>query len=97
MAVNFFGGYPITPSSEIAEDLSSLLPKKWSKEWHILIRKLIQIHALAYHKPDEDAMDKMIFSRLLKQSEAESRMKLKLIVNLLDLEQQQMVISSILN
>ena len=23
----FFGGYPITPSSEIAEDLSKLLPK----------------------------------------------------------------------
>ncbi|MBF0467492.1 MAG: DUF2791 family P-loop domain-containing protein [Desulfamplus sp.] len=66
-----------------------------SKEWHILIRKLIQIHALAYRwKPDVDAMDKMIFSRLLKQSDAESRMKLKLIVNLLDLEQQQMVISA---
>ncbi|MBF0203488.1 MAG: DUF2791 family P-loop domain-containing protein [Desulfamplus sp.] len=66
-----------------------------SNEWHLLIRKLIQIHALAYRwEPDVDAMDKIIFSRLLKQSEAESRMKLKLIVNLLDLEQQQMVIST---
>ncbi|MBF0259632.1 MAG: DUF2791 family P-loop domain-containing protein [Desulfamplus sp.] len=66
-----------------------------SKEWHTLIRKLIQIHALAYRwEPDVDAMDKKIFSRLLKQSDAESRMKLKLIVNLLDLEQQQMVISA---
>jgi 2-oxoglutarate ferredoxin oxidoreductase subunit alpha len=27
----FFGGYPITPSSEIAEDLSSLLPKNGGK------------------------------------------------------------------
>jgi len=27
----FFGGYPITPSSEIAHDLSVLLPKKGHK------------------------------------------------------------------
>ena len=27
----FFGGYPITPSSEIAEDLSNLLPKYGGK------------------------------------------------------------------
>ncbi len=66
-----------------------------SREWHVLIKKLIRIHALAYQwKPDVGAMDKMIFSRMLKQSDAESRMKLKLIVNLLDLEQQQLVISA---
>lgn len=65
-----------------------------SKQWHILIRKLIQIHALAYQwQPDVDAIDKKIFSKLLKQSNAESRMKLKLIVNILDLDQQQMVLS----
>jgi len=59
-----------------------------------LIRKLIVIHALAYRwEPDVDSIDKMIFSRLLKQSESESRMKIKLIVNLLDLEQQQMLIA----
>ncbi len=27
----FFGGYPITPSSEVAEDLSILLPKNGGK------------------------------------------------------------------
>ncbi|SLM28912.1 conserved hypothetical protein [Desulfamplus magnetovallimortis] len=66
-----------------------------SREWHILIKKLILIHASAYKwQPDVDALDKMIFSRLLKQSGAESRMKLKLIVNLLDLKQQHMVLAS---
>lgn len=65
-----------------------------SKEWHLLIRKVIQLHSLAYRwEPDVDAMDKMIFARLLKQADAESRMKLKLVVNLLDIEQQKRVIS----
>ncbi len=65
-----------------------------SKEWHDIIRKLIDIHALAYNwKPDVGTMDKIIFSRLLKQSDSESRIKLKLIVNILDIEQQQILIS----
>lgn len=66
-----------------------------SREWKILVGKLIQIHALAYQwEPDVKAMEKMITFRLSKQSDDESRMKLKLIVNLLDLEQQQRVISA---
>ena len=68
-----------------------------SREWHQLIKKLIQMHALAYEwKPNVTAMDKKIYARLLKQSDAESRMKLKLIVNLLDLAQQEKVISALL-
>ncbi|MBF0411150.1 MAG: DUF2791 family P-loop domain-containing protein [Desulfamplus sp.] len=65
-----------------------------SKEWHDIIVKLINIHSLAYNwHPDVALMDKTIFSKLLKQSDAESRMKLKLIVNILDIEQQKILIS----
>ena len=65
-----------------------------SREWHLLIQKLIKIHSLAYGwAPDVAAMDKMIFAKLLEYSNAESRMKLKLIVNLLDLEQQERMLA----
>ena len=65
-----------------------------TREWHLLIQKLIRIHSLAYRwEPDVAAMDKMIFAKLLEYSNAESRMKLKLIVNLLDLEQQELILA----
>ncbi len=89
--------FPINYSNEWNNINIYKLRNLTSKEWHDIILKLIEIHALAYSwKPDVDAAAKLISSKLLKQSDAESRMKLKLIVNILDIEQQQRVISKYL-
>ncbi|WP_457552782.1 BREX system ATP-binding domain-containing protein [Desulfobacula sp.] len=62
------------------------------KEWETLIRKLILIHAGAYQwKPPVDLMQSQMNLKLSRLSGVEARLKLKFLVNHLDIEQQQKV------
>ncbi len=64
-----------------------------SKEWEALITKLIEIHARAYKwKPSADLMQTQMENKLSGYPEIEARLKLKSLVNILDLEQQSRVV-----
>ncbi len=66
-----------------------------SKEWNILIHKLIQVHARAYSwSPFAGVMEKEIIQQLSGLKGVEARLKLKFLVNHLDLEQQHQVMGS---
>ncbi len=62
-----------------------------SKEWENLIEKLIKLHAGAYqwHPPAANALKSEMSRVLLKYNGIEPRLKFKLLVNHLDLEQQK--------
>jgi len=63
-----------------------------SKEWKSLIHKLVQVHARAYQwQPPVDVMAKKLNLELSKYNGAEPRLKLKLLVNRLDLAQQHLM------
>ncbi len=62
-----------------------------SKEWKTLIQRLVTIHGLAYNwKPSMDLMQNKINQELQKHTTAETRLKFKLTVNILDMEQQKL-------
>jgi hypothetical protein len=68
-----------------------------SAEWKILIRKLIVLHARAYGwTPEVDLMQKKMVKILSRHAGAEPRLKLRLLVNHLDLEQQTEVVDSLI-
>jgi hypothetical protein len=61
------------------------------QEWENLIQKVIIIHALAYNwRPSMKLLKTKIEKELLKHQRIETRLKLKLIVNALDMEQQKL-------
>lgn len=63
-----------------------------SKEWKALIHKLIQVHANAYFwTPSADVIEKEMIQQLSGLTGIEARLKLKFLVNHLDLEQQHQV------
>jgi len=65
-----------------------------SKEWETLIMRLIIIHGLAYNwKPSMDLMQTKINRELLKYKTAETRLKFKISVTALDMEQQKIQFS----
>lgn len=60
-----------------------------SQDWETLIQRLIIMHGFAYKwKPFMELMEKKIKRTLSKDQTAETRLKFKLIVNTLDMEQQ---------
>lgn len=66
-----------------------------SQEWKILIIKLIKLHAAAYRwKPSVDIVQNQIKQKLSKHPGAQTRLKLKFLVNLLDLEQQKQIMEN---
>ena len=67
-----------------------------SKEWNILIHKLIPVHARAYSwSPSAGVMEEEMIQQLSGLTGVEARLKLKFLVNHLDLEQQHQVIGSV--
>jgi hypothetical protein len=65
-----------------------------SKEWETLIQRLVIIHGLAYKwKPSLNLMQTQINRELLKYKTAETRLKFKITVNILDMEQQKLQFS----
>lgn len=65
-----------------------------SKEWETLIKRLVIIHGLAYKwKPSLDLMQTKIKRELLKCKTAETRLKFKISVTVLDMEQQKLQFS----
>ena len=69
-----------------------------SKEWKILIHRLIKIHAGAYSwKPDMGLMEKEMIKQLSGLKGVEARLKLKFLVNHLDLEQQHQFMTCLAN
>jgi len=68
------------------------------KEWETLIHKLIKLHAAAYSwNPSFDSMEEEMNQKLSGLKGFEARLKLKALVNHLDIEQQHQVIGSFLN
>ncbi len=66
------------------EDLSS-------KQWKTLIQRLVIIHGLVYKwEPSMELMQDKIIQELLKYKTAETRLKLKIAVTILDMEQQKL-------
>jgi hypothetical protein len=62
-----------------------------SKEWETLIQRLVIIHGLAYNwEPTMDLMQNKINQELLKYATAETRLKFKITINILDMEQQKL-------
>ena len=71
--------------------LQDLLPM----EWKTLIHRLIQIHAGAYlWQPSVEEMQTRLNQKLSGLTGIEARLKIKFLVNLLDLEQQHLVLAS---
>ena len=67
----------------VLQDLSA-------RDWQVLIRKLLVLHGKAYGwEPKTAALEKEAVRVLSRHGRAESRMKLRLLVNHLDLEQQK--------
>ncbi len=65
-----------------------------SKEWNTLIHKLIPVHARAYSwSPSAGVMEKEMIQQLSGLTGFEARLKLKFLVNHLDLEQQHQVMN----
>jgi len=61
------------------------------RDWQELMRKLMVLHGRAYGwAPDSAALEKEAARMLYRHGRAESRMKLRLLVNQLDLEQQKL-------
>jgi len=68
-----------------------------SSEWKILIHKLILLHARAYGwNPEIDGMQQEMMKMLSCHAGSESRLKLKLMVNHLDLAQQKEVLDRLI-
>jgi hypothetical protein len=67
-----------------------LLQDLSARDWQVLIRKLLFLHGKAYGwEPQSAALEKEAARVLSRHGRAESRMKLRLLVNHLDLEQQK--------
>ncbi len=73
------------------EDLNiHLLQDLSARDWQVLIRKLLILHGKAYGwEPESAVLEKEAARVLSRHGRAESRMKLRLLVNQLDLEQQK--------
>jgi hypothetical protein len=66
-----------------------LLQDLSARDWQVLIRKLLFLHGKAYGwEPESAALEKEAARVLSRHCRAESRMKLRLLVNHLDLAQQ---------
>ncbi|WP_300462351.1 BREX system ATP-binding domain-containing protein [Desulfobacula sp.] len=63
-------------------------------EWEVMTHKLIQIHASAYQwKPPVESIQPRMNRKLSGLSGIEARLKIKFLVNLLDIEQQHQVLA----
>jgi hypothetical protein len=64
------------------------------EEWNILVHKLIQLHANAYSwTPSADVLKKEMIRQLVKLTGVEARLKLKFLVNHLDIAQQHQMMA----
>ena len=62
-----------------------------SKNWKILIKRLIKVHTIAYNWKPLSSIEEKINQEMSQYTAMENRLKLKFLVNFLDIEQQSQV------